>query len=111
MSTNLKFKVDFETDVDSLRSQLLEFSAFAKISALNQIDSDNIHELLDAVKMCAYDYRAAVRTFAYKALHYADHSKITEVLKDGLRDEDSDAFMAARELFETMSRKQTAHKN
>ena len=105
MNTNLKFNIDIGTSPDSLRDYLLEFSAYSKISALSLINESQIDELLDEVKICAYDFRPIVRIYAYKALGFAKPGKITEVLKDALRDENGDAFKAARELFEKMKSK------
>ena len=99
MSTNLKFKIDEESSITEIRCLLHEYSAFSKISALMSVNESNINELLDEVKISAYDYRPSVRMYAYKALVYANPQKITEVLKDALRDEDKDAFHAARELY------------
>jgi hypothetical protein len=102
MNSNLKFSYDIANDINALREHLLQFSAYSKISALSVINSNQIEELLDQVKICAYDFRAHVRIYAYKALALANPESITEVLRDALRDEDSDAFKAARELFTTM---------
>ncbi len=105
MSTNLKFKTEIASDVDSLRSHLLDFSAYSKISALNLIDYSNVEILLDEIKICAYDFRPSVRLNAYYALQFSKPEKITEILKDALRDEDADAFKAARKLSESFSKK------
>ena len=99
MSTNLKFNTEVDTDPKTLREYLHEFSAYSKITALSLINESHIEELLDEVKICAYDFRPQVRIYAYKALAFAKPEKVTEVLKDALRDENPDAFKAARELF------------
>ena len=105
MSSNLKFQIDFDTDVESLRRMLLEFSAYSKITALSVVDEGHISSLLDEIKICAYDYRPVVRAYAYKALIYAEPHQLTEILKDALRDENPDAFKAARELHQKIKQK------
>jgi hypothetical protein len=82
------------------KKYLLSSSAEEKIYALSLINNENIDDLLDEIKICAYDHRETVRIFAYKALMYAKTDDIKEVLKDALRDEKKSAFQAARDLFD-----------
>lgn len=98
MSASLKLVISDNID-DNIHTALASEDIHTKINALSQIDSHSINSVLDQVKLCAYDYRAVVRAYAYKALKYADSSKITSVLKDATREDDKAAFKAARELF------------
>jgi len=102
MNAKLKLASD-DIQLESLGFSLTSDNTYSKISALSLVDSKSIDQVLEQVKICAYDYRPIVRTHAYKALLHANPAKITSVIKDAVRDEDKLAFKAARELLHKAS--------
>lgn len=101
MALNLKLKPETDLALDILRTLLLEKDEESKIYALRQVNAASCNELINEIKICAYDYRPLVRANAYLALRFSRNlESITEIIRDSLRDNNKDAYQAALLLFD-----------
>lgn len=88
---------DFETD--QLKAILGTGTADEQLSALSQMTPKSVQSLIDEVITLTYHWRPEIRATALRALRAADGTKLIEVLRNSLRDQNQEVRIAAAEIF------------